>query len=498
MTACSGAGARRASQLVLCLLCLLAFQRQAPGQVVSDAAPTVRVGFARGGGGSRSGGGYAVESLPLETYVSRVLAGEAAAGSPPAALQALAMVIRTYALSNLDRHGGAGFDLCDETHCQVVRDATSESIRATDATAGRVLLADGVPAGVFYSASCGGHTEVPSAVWPGSDDPAHLPARPDDACAGGPRWQTRISARVLMRALEAAGYRGTLLNMRVVARSTSGRVAALELEGMTPSSMSGQALRSALGTQGTWNLVKSAAFEVERAGREYQFVGHGSGHGVGMCVLGSALLAERGQTVAEILARYFPGLSIGGPESPEATLAETGSRVGSAPVGTAERQDLDRLVEQAQRQLSSALGLTVQPSLNVRVHPTIAEYERATGQPWFTSGFVVDDVLHTVPFDVLRGRGLLERTIRRGVVHLLTWPTLADRPVWVREGLASVFADRIDGSPASESRPPRTECPKDRELLRPVSVGTLADARARARACFERQIGRGRPWSDVR
>jgi hypothetical protein len=286
--------------------------------------------------------------------------------------------------------------------------------------------------------------------------------------------------------------------MRVVARSTSGRVTALELEGMTPSSMSGQDLRSVLGTQGEWNLVKSAAFDVKRAGREYQFVGHGSGHGVGLCVLGSTLLAARGQTADEILARYFPGLSIGAPEMPVARPLETGSRFGSTPGGIAERQDLDRLVDQAHRQLSSALGLTVQRSLNVRAHSTVAEYERVTGQPWFTSGFLVDDVLHTVPVDVLRSRGLLERTIRRGIVQRLTWSALADRPVWVREGVASVFADRIEGGQAPETQSPRTECPEDRELLRPVSVGTLANARARARACVERQLGRGNPWPEVR
>ena len=89
-----------------------------------DAAPIeLRVGFAK------PGGGYAVQTLPLETYIARVLAGEAARESPPAALEALAIAIRTFALGNPDRHRADGFDLCDETHCQVVRTATA----ATDA-----------------------------------------------------------------------------------------------------------------------------------------------------------------------------------------------------------------------------------------------------------------------------------------------------------------------------------------------------------------------------
>jgi hypothetical protein len=43
---------------------------------------------------------------------------------------------------------------------------------------------------------------------------------------------------------------------------------------------------------------------------------------------------------------------------------------------------------------------------------TTASYERATSQPWFTSGAVVGGELHLLPLAVLRDRGVLERTIR--------------------------------------------------------------------------------------
>ena len=67
------------------------------------------------------GGGYSVSELPMETYVARVLAGEAVRDSQPAALEALAITIRTFALANRGRHRADGFDLCDQTHCQVLR-----------------------------------------------------------------------------------------------------------------------------------------------------------------------------------------------------------------------------------------------------------------------------------------------------------------------------------------------------------------------------------------
>src|SRR3982751_2362080 len=140
-------------------------------------------------GALRPGGGYTVADMPLETYVARVLAGEAVRDSQPAALEALAITIRTFALANRGRHRADGFDLCDQTHCQVVRPATAATDRAAQATAGRVLLArGGLPASVYYSAACGGRTQLPSDVWPGAEDPPYLPSKADDACEGAPAW----------------------------------------------------------------------------------------------------------------------------------------------------------------------------------------------------------------------------------------------------------------------------------------------------------------------
>src|SRR6266516_372512 len=110
----------------------------------------------------RPAAGYTIATLPLETYVARVLAGEAARDTPPAALEALAITVRTFALANRGRHHADGFDVCDQTHCQVLRPATAATERAARATAGRVLLVgDSSIASVFYSASCGGRTEIP-------------------------------------------------------------------------------------------------------------------------------------------------------------------------------------------------------------------------------------------------------------------------------------------------------------------------------------------------
>jgi stage II sporulation protein D len=275
-------------------------------RVRNAAAATVRVGIAR------PGGGYAVTTLPMEVYVARVLAGEAVRDSQPAALEALGIAVRTFAIANTGRHRADGFDLCDQTHCQVLRTATGATTRAAQATAGRVLLRkDGAVASVYYTASCGGRTEVPSAVWPGAEDPSYLPSRSDDACRGAPEWTATLAQTDLLRAFHAAGYRGQKIrNLKIADRNKSGRVARLKLDGLEPREISGQDLRVVVGRTLGWQHIKSTAFKLRKDGDTYRFSGHGSGHGVGMCVIGSARLAERGKSAADILKRYFPGLRI--------------------------------------------------------------------------------------------------------------------------------------------------------------------------------------------
>ena len=450
----------------------------------------LRVGLAR------VGGGYGVTPLSLESYVARVLAGEAARDSQPAALDALAIAIRTFALANRGRHRADGFDLCDETHCQVVRAATAATSAAAGRTSGRVLMHDGAPASIYYTASCGGRTEVPSAVWPGAPDPPYLPSRADDACGGTPAWTAEIADADLLRALRAAGFRGDLLNVRIASRDASGRVARLRLDGLTPDRISGQDLRVAVGRTLGWLRIKSTAFDLTRSAGVSRMTGHGSGHGVGMCVIGSARLAADGKSAADILERYFPGLEIAtfAGRSAAAPTASGGVMVSLPDEDEGDRAAIEEMTRRARDDLWRVLAVPVPPRVTLRVHPTTGSFEQASGRPWFTSGAVVKGELHLIPLTVLRERGVLERTIRHELVHVMTDGVLARRPMWVREGAAAYFAEGADNAR------PETHgaCPSDAELARPVSVGALGNAYARARGCFARQVASGRSWRDVK
>ena len=490
----------------------------APREITTHAAQnvaapvTLRIGLLRGGS-------YDVSSIPLETYVARVLAGEAARDSPPGALEALAVAIRTYALSNRGRHRADGFDLCDQTHCQVVRTATAVTERAAQATSGQALYFEGELANIYYSASCGGRTQRPSQVWPGTPDPPYLPVQQDRACEGQPEWEVEIRGPDLVRALANAGFKGSLKSARVASRDDSGRVARIRLEGLTPSEISAQDLRIALISLRDVPQVQSATFELRQFGDVYRFTGHGYGHGVGMCVIGSVNMAASGATAAAILGQYFPGTTLG-PSGPKLTAVPAATPMparATAPASPAtpppaavpapvrpeivvwgeenDRDALIKLTSAARDELSAALGVPAPVRLTVRVHQTATEYERATSQSWFTLSAVVGGEIHLTSVVSLRDRGMLERTLRRQVARVLTAPALAARPRWVQDGAWLFFAD---GGAAGGRSDSRVACPTDTELARPVSAGALADAWSRARACFARQIGSGRNWRDIK
>ena len=451
-----------------------------------------------------------VETLNLDDYIAQVLAGEGQPRAGDAAQQALAITARTFALANRNRHKSEGYDLCDTTHCQVVKPATAVTRRAAESTSGRVLLHQGQPAFVFYSAWCGGKSELASQVWPGAIDYSYEPALHDEACEDEPGWVSEVRVEDIERALRTAGLRGSRLrNLRVLSRNSSDRVATLLVEGFTPSEISGNEFRMAVGRVAGWQSVKSTAFDIDRTSGGYRFKGRGFGHGVGLCVIGAGRRASNGASADDILKFYFPGLTIGSvatamtsttaapAPAPRKVDTTAAADVALALPGTeeSERQVVLSLVRRSRDEVAKSTGIEIPARLRVTVHPSVESFGRATGQPWWVSGATDGAAIDLLPITILRQQGQLDRTIRHEVTHALLDATLAKRALWVREGAAAYFA-----APESmrAARPTRVECPSDAELLRPVSAGAHREAYARAEACFARGMADGKRWDQIR
>jgi hypothetical protein len=290
----------------------------------------------------------------------------------------------------------------------------------------------------------------------------------------------------------------------------------LAIVGLQPSSISGQDFRVAIGRTIGWQHIKSTAFEVRRVDGGFRFDGHGSGHGVGLCVIGSARLAARGRSADQILARYFPGLAITGSDrgrtevAPGSGRGRTGVGPGSDPTRSSVKTPLgivvslpdedegartavERQAIRARDEIARALSVSAPSSVTLRFHPTVEAFQRATRQPWYAGSATTGGELHLVPIAGLRDRGTLDQTLRRGLVHMMIDGELAERPAWVRDGAAIYFAN-----PQEATLEGRFACPADAELQQPVSIGALSNAYARARACFAKQIRAGKSWRDVR
>ncbi len=498
--------------LAWCVLPLAGRQGADPADADLEAASagrTVRVG---------TGPDRRVITVPLELYVARVLAGEGEPRAAEAAYQALAIAIRTYASANLNRHQRDGYDLCDTTHCQVMRTASPASRRAAFATVGQALMHQGRPAELFYSASCGGSTEAASTVWRGMPEYPYLRPVEDHMHEDDPPWTLALTNQALLTALGKVGLAGEgIRSLSVEQRTASGRVSRLRVNGLRPPDMSGEDFRAAIGPA----VLRSTAFSVRKTDAGYEFTGRGYGHGVGMCVIGAGRLAARGQSAAQILELYYPGLQLqtfsGGPEVPlvalkgtpvpppasvvtardEIAVRDSPVEVRMADEVTGDRRALEQLAASAYAALSSSLGVAVAP-LTITVHGTVDAFRRATGRPWWVDHRVTGTGVDLQPPALLAQRDGLEFAMRDAIAAVLVSGPLTGRPAWVRVGAARFYARLAAGAPPAGSRDDKLVCPADDELQLAVSAAAQRDAERRAEACFARARTRVPDWRSVR
>lgn len=236
--------------------------------------------------------------LRLEDYVASVVASEAG-DVPPEAQAAQAVVTRTWALTQVGRHGDA--DACDLTHCQLYRgERTAEADRAAERTGGRVLWQDGALLPAFFHAACGGHTASARDVF-AEAGPSGVPdvGPSGKAWCSEPPWSTSFGRLRLVRALGVAD-RGAV---QVLRRTADGRAAEVEAFGQH---MAGPLFVARVGRALGYGTLRSARFRVEADGAQLRFEGEGRGHGVGYCQAGGAARARAGQGWEALLRAYFP------------------------------------------------------------------------------------------------------------------------------------------------------------------------------------------------
>lgn len=131
----------------------------------------------------------AIVKMDRENAVASIVAAESPPGAPLEALKAQAVVARSFLMAAHGRHDG--FDFCDTTHCQFLREAPpagSLAAKATQETRDLVVAYQGRAIAALYSANCGGKTRsLEEAGWNAEEYPYFAVACPVRGAVSGHR-----------------------------------------------------------------------------------------------------------------------------------------------------------------------------------------------------------------------------------------------------------------------------------------------------------------------
>ena len=296
---------------------------------------------------------WAVNVLPVETYLASVISSEMSAHASLELLKAHAVVsrswlwvmmrkaeqrVRTKALHEelgegsilrwYDNEAHHLFDVCADDHCQryqgITRQTTPRVAEAVEATRGLVLTYEGEVCDARFSKCCGGRTEVFETCWEDVPHP-YLVVKDDPYCGRADaqvvsqvlngydrespdflRWHVRYTHQELTEVLRRkSGIDfGRILALQPVSRGGSGRLQRLRIVGEKCTVTVGKELEIRKWLSDT--CLRSSAFTVEPQPDGFQLHGMGWGHGVGLCQIGAAVMGNQGIPYEDILAFYYP------------------------------------------------------------------------------------------------------------------------------------------------------------------------------------------------
>ncbi|MBA3914396.1 MAG: SpoIID/LytB domain-containing protein [Acidobacteriales bacterium] len=388
-----------------------------------------------------------VKDYAVEDYVAAVLQGESAGNMPAEALKAMAVAIRSYATRFRERHKAEGFDFCDTTHCQFLRQEVSAPVKvAVQETAGTLLWDRGTALAAYYHKDCGGQTEAAGTVWPDQRS-GELVSVADPYCRRDAQtWRAEITGAELGRALRSAGIAvpGRFTHVTVAERTASGRAAMLEFDGARVSASS---VRFAVGRAMGWQELKSDWYQVEAHGDRFIFSGRGVGHGVGLCQSGAAEMAWQDKSYRDILNFYYAGAPIGRSAQGIPWSATQGVGIELRvvnPGDVAAAAAVQKAVATARRES----GLAISQPVVVEIYPSVQMFRDATGEPGWVAASTRGQTIRVQPPAVLGAR--LGPVMRHEALHVMVEANAkAGTPLWYREGLVMELGG--EGSSAAAS-----------------------------------------------
>jgi len=246
-----------------------------------------------------------LNGIDLEKYIMGVSETEAGPNQTLEYYKVQAILSRTFALKNLDRHKPEGFQLCDGVHCQAYkgRNIWNEDVEiGTEVTEGLVLVdRDSVLLHAAYHANSGGETRGAEQAWLNGRHYLRPVLEPFSLNQPNAAWSRSLPVDDWIRYLERKGIYiadlkdTSVLEMRVKHRKDYYRFG--------QDSLSMSVIRDDLG-------LRSDFFGVSIEGDQVVLNGRGYGHGVGLSQEGAMEMARRDYRYHAILKYYYHQVQI--------------------------------------------------------------------------------------------------------------------------------------------------------------------------------------------
>lgn len=252
-----------------------------------------------------------VNSIPLEAYITTLLAKEMNGTWPVEALKAQAVAARTYAFERLRKPNTTKFyDLESSEKDQVSGtffDATEKTIKASKETEGEILVGpSGKISPAFFHSKCGGKTLRPDQVWGGVEEGYRSVNCTFCQKTGLKDWSGKLQNKKLVNMIDQVlkkYYSDSIVDKNIKIMPDSMHNSELRLyAGDRLHIIKKSYLRNLAGRE----VLPSNNFIMASKHNEFHIEGQGYGHGVGLCQLGALELAKRGYDYRQILSFYFP------------------------------------------------------------------------------------------------------------------------------------------------------------------------------------------------
>lgn len=265
-----------------------------------------------------------IEEIPLDEYLLGVVSAEMPANFEQEALNAQALVARTYTIysikRNKNKHEGA--DICDSSTCcqawiskedrlarwneDVREEYWNKIVKAVNTTKGKVITYNGDVIDAFFHSNSGGITEIPVNVWGGTNFP-YLQSVQTSGEEGYSQYSSEVTLtqEELINKIRAKHSDFNIDisqqdSVKILEYTEAGRVKNIQIGNLK---LSGVEVRSLLG-------LKSTNFKIEINNGKVTFIVTGYGHGVGMSQTGADSMAKQGSNYEKIIKHFYTGVEI--------------------------------------------------------------------------------------------------------------------------------------------------------------------------------------------